>query len=398
MKALTWQGNQNVEVIDVPDPRIQEPTDAIIRVTSTAICGSDLHLYGVLGPYLKPGDVLGHEAMGIVEEVGSDDHQPAGPATGWSCRSTSPAGTAGCARAGCTPSARRPRSGREGKGAALFGYTSLYGSVPGGQAEYLRVPQAQFGPIKVPRRAPRTSSSCSCPTSCPPPGRRSPTPTSQPRAARWPCSASGRSASSRCGSPSTSARRGSSASTRCPSGWPWPRRSGSRRSTSAPVDDVAEHADRAGRRPRPGRGDRRGRHGGARQPAGRAGPEGDRPAARRGRPEDHRQVAARPAGRAARRDQGRPPRRHRVGQRRLRRRGRPDADDGDVRPRHPAADGPGPRPPLERRDAAAGRWIGRPARHPGPGHPPPAAGARRRRRTRCSATRSDGCIKVVLQP
>ena len=72
MRALTWQGNEKVEVTDVPDPRIQEANDVIIRVTSTAICGSDLHLYGVLGPYLKPGDVLGHEAMGIVEEAGAE--------------------------------------------------------------------------------------------------------------------------------------------------------------------------------------------------------------------------------------------------------------------------------------------------------------------------------------
>ena len=72
MRALTWQGNEQVEVTDVPDPVIQEPNDIIIRVTSTAICGSDLHLYGVLGPFLKPGDVLGHEPMGIVEETGPD--------------------------------------------------------------------------------------------------------------------------------------------------------------------------------------------------------------------------------------------------------------------------------------------------------------------------------------
>ena len=76
MKALTWQGNQDVQVDDVPDPLIQEPTDAIIRVTSTAICGSDLHLYGVLGPYLTPGDILGHEAMGVVDEVGPDVDPP----------------------------------------------------------------------------------------------------------------------------------------------------------------------------------------------------------------------------------------------------------------------------------------------------------------------------------
>jgi threonine dehydrogenase-like Zn-dependent dehydrogenase len=72
MRALTWQGDEHVEVTDVPDPVIQEPNDIIIRVTSTAICGSDLHLYGVLGPFLKPGDVLGHEPVGIVEETGPD--------------------------------------------------------------------------------------------------------------------------------------------------------------------------------------------------------------------------------------------------------------------------------------------------------------------------------------
>jgi threonine dehydrogenase-like Zn-dependent dehydrogenase len=153
MKALTWQGNQNVQVLDVPDPEIQEPTDAIIRVTSTAICGSDLHLYGVLGPYLKPGDVLGHEAMGVVEEVGSEiGNLAVGDRVvipfNISCGSCWM-----CSRklfAQCETTQVRA----EGKGASLFGYTSLYGSVPGGQAEYLRVPQAQFGPVKVPDGTP----------------------------------------------------------------------------------------------------------------------------------------------------------------------------------------------------------------------------------------------------
>ncbi len=72
MKALTWQGKRKVEVSEVPDPRIQEPTDIVIKVTSTAICGSDLHLYELLGPFMHSGDVLGHETMGIVEEVGCD--------------------------------------------------------------------------------------------------------------------------------------------------------------------------------------------------------------------------------------------------------------------------------------------------------------------------------------
>ncbi|MGO4245165.1 alcohol dehydrogenase catalytic domain-containing protein, partial [Janibacter sp. RAF20_2_2] len=72
MKALTWQGRSDVRIDDVPDPRIEHPTDAVIRVTSTAICGSDLHLYDPLGPFLSKGDILGHETMGIVEEVGSE--------------------------------------------------------------------------------------------------------------------------------------------------------------------------------------------------------------------------------------------------------------------------------------------------------------------------------------
>ncbi|MDF8264861.1 zinc-dependent alcohol dehydrogenase [Luteipulveratus flavus] len=153
MKALTWQGPENVTVEEVPDPRIEQPTDAIIRVTSTAICGSDLHLYSVLGPYLESGDVLGHEAMGVVEEVGSDtgDLQvgdrvvvPFNISCGhcWMCDH------------GLQSQCETTQVTDQGKGAALFGYTSLYGSVPGGQAEYLRVPQAQYGPIRVPEDGP----------------------------------------------------------------------------------------------------------------------------------------------------------------------------------------------------------------------------------------------------
>lgn len=128
---------------------IQQPTDAIIRVTSTAICGSDLHLYEVLGPYLKPGDVLGHEAMGIVEEVGTEvSHIAAGDRVvipfNISC------GRCWMCERGLFAQRETTQVRAQGKGAQLFGYTSRYGSVPGGQAEFLRVPQAQFGPIKVP--------------------------------------------------------------------------------------------------------------------------------------------------------------------------------------------------------------------------------------------------------
>lgn len=153
MRALTWQGTEKVSVEDVPDPRIEQPNDAIIKVTSTAICGSDLHLYKVLGPFLHPGDVLGHETMGIVEEVGPEAGDlkvgdrvvvPFNISCGrcWMCSR------------GLFAQCETTQVRSFGKGASLFGFTDLYGGVPGGQAEYLRVPQAQFGPIKVPDGVP----------------------------------------------------------------------------------------------------------------------------------------------------------------------------------------------------------------------------------------------------
>jgi threonine dehydrogenase-like Zn-dependent dehydrogenase len=154
MKALTFHGRRDVRVDQVPDPRIEKPTDAIIRVTSTAICGSDLHLYEVLGMFIDEGDVLGHEPMGIVEEVGSEVEQiepgdrvviPFNISCGhcWMCDQG--------LFAQCETTQVRDKD----KGAALFGYTKLYGQVPGGQAEYLRVPEAHFGPIKVPENSAR---------------------------------------------------------------------------------------------------------------------------------------------------------------------------------------------------------------------------------------------------
>src|SRR6202167_107452 len=153
MRALTWQGNEHVEVTDVPDPAIQEPNDIIIRVTSTAICGSDLHLYGVLGPFLAPGDVLGHEAMGIVEQGGADITQLR-PGDREVVPVNISCGHCGMCRRGLFAQCETTQVRSEGKGAAMFGYTSLYGSVPGGQAQYLRVPQAQVGAVKVPHGPP----------------------------------------------------------------------------------------------------------------------------------------------------------------------------------------------------------------------------------------------------
>lgn len=149
MKAVTWHGKRDVRVDDVPDPRIEQPTDAIVRITSTNICGSDLHLYEVLGPFMNEGDILGHEPMGIVEEVGPDvtDLKPGDRVVvpfQISCGHCHMCGK------GLQTQCETTQVRDQGMGAALFGYTELYGSVAGGQAEYLRVPQAQYTHIKVP--------------------------------------------------------------------------------------------------------------------------------------------------------------------------------------------------------------------------------------------------------
>jgi len=162
VKAVVWHGKEDVRVDNVPDPIVQEPTDAVIRVTSTAICGSDLHLYSKLSPLMREGDIIGHEPMGIVEEVGRDvTHIAPGD------RVVIPFNIS-CGHcffcdqhlySQCENTRDEGRLARgvnllgRGRGASLFGYTHVYGAVPGGQAEYLRVPQAHFGPIKVPEEA-----------------------------------------------------------------------------------------------------------------------------------------------------------------------------------------------------------------------------------------------------
>jgi threonine dehydrogenase-like Zn-dependent dehydrogenase len=149
MKAITWQGKRDVRYVDVPDPKIEEGTDAIIRVTSTNICGSDLHLYEVLGAFMDAGDVLGHEAMGVVEDVGEQ------------VRSLKPGdrvvipfqiscGQCFMCDQKLFTQCETTQVREYGSGAALFGYSKMYGQVPGGQAEYLRVPHADTTHIKVP--------------------------------------------------------------------------------------------------------------------------------------------------------------------------------------------------------------------------------------------------------
>jgi threonine dehydrogenase-like Zn-dependent dehydrogenase len=153
MKAVTWHGKRDVRVEEVPDPAIQEPTDAIIRVTTTGLCGSDLHLYEILGAFMTEGDVLGHEPMGIVEEVGAEVTSIA-PGDRVVVPFQIACGHCFMCGQGLHTQCETTQVRERGMGAALFGYSKLYGEVPGGQAEYLRVPQAQFGPIKVPEGPP----------------------------------------------------------------------------------------------------------------------------------------------------------------------------------------------------------------------------------------------------
>jgi threonine dehydrogenase-like Zn-dependent dehydrogenase len=158
MRALTYHGARDVRVESVPDPALEQPDDIILRVTATAICGSDLHLYRGKIPAMKDGDILGHEFMGVVEDAGAHVTAvkrgdrvviPFVIACGQCffcaleqyacCETTNPVGGATLLeRSHITPPA------------ALFGYSHLYGGVPGGQSELVRVPKANVGPFKVP--------------------------------------------------------------------------------------------------------------------------------------------------------------------------------------------------------------------------------------------------------
>ncbi|MGW4049915.1 zinc-dependent alcohol dehydrogenase [Streptomyces sp. NPDC004779] len=149
MRALTWQGRRDVRVDTVPDPVIREDDDVIVRITTTGLCGSDLHLYEVLGPFLDAGDILGHEPMGVVEEAG-----PAVTAVKRGDRVVIPfnisCGSCFMCRRGLHSQCETTQVRQHGTGASLFGYTKLYGQVPGGQAQYLRVPFGNSLPIPVP--------------------------------------------------------------------------------------------------------------------------------------------------------------------------------------------------------------------------------------------------------
>ena len=285
MKAVTWHGKRDVRVDTVPDPAIQEPTDAIIRITSSGICGSDLHLYEVMGPFMGEGDILGHEPMGIVEEVGLRGHEPRG---------------------------RRPRRDpvpdrlrqllhvRRGPADAVrdhAGARARHGrrAVRLHEALRRRCPAARPSTCASRRRS---SARSRCPEG--PPDDRFvflsdvlPTAWQAVEYADDPGRRHGRRARARPdrrhGGPHRPAPR-------APGDRRRPRAGAARRVRAARgievvdlegTDDIVGRDPRDDRRPRAGLGDRRGRHGGPRLAARQARPDGDRLPARRGRGEAH---------------------------------------------------------------------------------------------------------------
>ena len=162
MRAVTWHGTRDVRVDRVPDPAILNPHDAIVRVTSTAICGSDLHLYNGLIPGMRPGDIVGHEFMGEIVEVGRGCERVAigarvvvmcGISCGrcWYCTH---ALFSACDNALPADSQVALETAYGHAGASMFGYSHLYGGYAGGQAEYVRVPFADVGCLEVPADVP----------------------------------------------------------------------------------------------------------------------------------------------------------------------------------------------------------------------------------------------------
>ena len=165
MKALTWHGKSDIRCESVPDPKIQDGRDAIIKVTACAICGSDLHLFDGIMPTMEKGDVLGHETMGEVVEVGKDNSKlkvgdrvvvPFTIACG-ECFFCKNGFYSGCERS--NPNAKEAEKMWGHSPAGLFGYSHMLGGFAGGQAEYMRVPYADVGPYKA-RRGSRTNRSC----------------------------------------------------------------------------------------------------------------------------------------------------------------------------------------------------------------------------------------------
>ena len=349
MRAVTWQGKRNVRVDTVTDPTIRDSTDAIVRITSSGICGSDLHLYEVMTPLMEKGDILGHEPIGVVEEVGADVANLA-PGDRVVVPFQIACGTCFMCGQGLHTQCETTQVREHGMGAALFGYTKLYGQVPGAQAQYLRVPQAQFGPIKVPDGPPDDRFvylSDVLPTAWQaveyadiPPGGSVAVFGLGPIGDMSCRIALHRGASQVIGVDLVPERIERA------------RAHGVKALDLREHDDIAEDDPELDERTRPRFRHRRGRHGGARRAGHQARPAAHDAAPGRAGREDDREGWRRPPRRAARVDRHCSARRHDLTHRRVQRTSRSAADAHPLRQAGAGADGPGKRSALDRRDHA----------------------------------------------
>jgi len=235
MRAVCWEGTNRIGVQRVPDPSILNPRDAIVRITSTAICGSDLHLLDGFIPTMQRGDILGHEFMGIVEEVGRGVKNlnrgdrvivpfPISCGNCWFCTHE----LYSCCD-NSNPNAWMAEKLYGYSPAGLFGYSHMMGGYAGGQAEYARVPFADVGPFKVPQTL--TDEQVLFLTDIFPTGYMAAENCNIQLATPWRCGVVVRLVSSRSAARSCLARAVSSRSKRCRNDGGWPRPRGPKRST-----------------------------------------------------------------------------------------------------------------------------------------------------------------------
>ncbi len=395
MRAVTWQGRQDVRVEDVPDPRIEDATDVIVRITTTGLCGSDLHLYDPLTPFMTPGDVVGHEPMGIVEEVGADVRTlqrgdrvvvPFNISCGtcWTCER------------GLQSQCETTQNRDQGTGASLFGFSEALragarrpGRVPPRAVRRHPADQGARGAVRRPVRLPLRRAADRVAVRR---VRRHPRRRHRDGARRRPDRRHGGPHRDAPRPPRHRGRPGAGAARACAR----PRRGDPRPPRRRLRRDPGPGA-RAHRRTRSGRRHRRCRARGARLPHRRGGDEGTGAASQAGAGSRDDQGRHRPARRPPPRDRERPARRHRLHRRRVRRRRGPHAPDADVRQADPVPHGPGERAALERRHPRAPRG-GRDhlgvedfATHRLPLEDAPQAYASFR-------DKADGMVKVLFQP
>ena len=391
MRAICWHGKSDVRVDTVPDPKIEDPRDAIVRITSTCICGSDLHLYDGYMPTMEAGDILGHEPMGVVEEVGKSVTKlkkgdrvvvpfTISCGTCWFCERQL---YSLCDNS--NPNAEIARKAMGQSPAGLFGYSHMLGGYAGGQARVPPRPVRRRRPGEDPRRHPRREGRV--PLRHLPDrlhGRRAGARSS--RATPSPSGAAGRSASSPSAAPGCSGPGGSIAIDRVPERLEMARgRQG--RDDQLRGEGRLRHADGDDQGPRAGPLHRRGGGRGARRRQPRRG-------ARQG--EGGGRPGHRPAARAPRGDHVLPQGRHRLDPRRLHRVPRQDPDGRRDEQGADLQDGPDARPA-----ATPSRCWRRSRRARSTRRSSSRTGCRWRRAPTVYKTfrdKKDGCIKVVLKP